>query len=46
MTERLCIEIYIYIYIILHGIVCDAGFHAITNRQTEWKSFKKKKELI
>ena len=27
-------SLYIYIYIyILHGTVCDAGFHAISNRQ-------------
>ena len=35
------IYIYIYINIILHGIVCDPGFHAISNCRTEWKSLKK-----
>ena len=36
------IYIYIYIYIyILHGVVCDSWFPAISNRQTEWRFLKK-----
>ena len=37
INDRAFIYIYIYIYIyILHGRVCDPGFHAFRNHQTEF----------
>ena len=33
-----------YIYIMLHGSVCDPRFHAFCIHQTEWKFSKKKKK--
>ena len=36
--------IYIYIYIILHGTVYYPGFHAFSNRWTEWRLKKNSKK--
>ena len=38
--KEVSVTIYTYIYI-LHGTVCDPGFHAISNRRTEWRPLKK-----
>ena len=38
------IYIYIYIYIILHGTVYYPGFHAFSDRWTEWRLKKKQQK--
>ena len=51
MCVCVCVFVYkfihIYIYIcILHGTVHDLGFHAISNRRTEWKPLKESINMV